>query len=156
MSFTVRAATAADAPTIVEFNCRLAHETENLTLEPATIAAGVDAILGDANRGLYFVADEGGAVIGQIMITYEWSDWRNSWIWWLQSVYVRTDRRRHGVFRALYEYVLSLSRRRKVAAIRLYVEKDNKQAQATYLRLGFDEMHFHLMGRQVVNSARNG
>ncbi len=151
MPFTVRQATPADAPTIVEFNCRLARETENLILAPATIAAGVAAALADPNRGLYFVAEESGAVIGQIMITYEWSDWRNSWIWWLQSVYVRADRRRHGVFRGLYEHICARAHKEKVAAIRLYVEKDNSAAQKTYGSLGFDEMHFNLMNHRLAN-----
>jgi ribosomal protein S18 acetylase RimI-like enzyme len=150
MPFTVRPATQADAPTIIEFNCRLARETENLVLDPATITAGVAAALADSNRGFYFVADEGGAVIGQIMVTYEWSDWRNSWIWWLQSVYVRADRRRHGVFRSLYDYMLSRASEQNVSVVRLYVEKDNLSAQQTYKQLGFDEMHFNLMGRQLT------
>jgi ribosomal protein S18 acetylase RimI-like enzyme len=150
MPFTVRQATRADAPTIADFNSRLASETEHLTLEPATIAAGVAAVLADPNRGRYFVADEAGAVIGQIMITFEWSDWRNGWIWWLQSVYVRADRRRHGIFRSLLDHIVAAAIRENVAAIRLYVEKENRSAQATYKGLGFEEMHFYLMGRTIA------
>jgi GNAT superfamily N-acetyltransferase len=149
MPFTVRPATLADAPTVADFNSRLARETEDVTLDPATIAAGVAAVLADTNRGRYFVADENGAVIGQMMITYEWSDWRNGWIWWLQSVYVRSDRRQQGVFRALFDRVLEAAKGEGVVLIRLYVERENRSAQATYARLGFEEMHFHLMSRNV-------
>jgi GNAT superfamily N-acetyltransferase len=149
MSFNVRPATPADAPTVAEFNSRLASETENRELEPSTIAAGVAAVLGDPQRGRYFVADEAGAVIGQVMITFEWSDWRNSWIWWLQSVYVRHDRRRNGVFRALLERVVDEARREGVAVVRLHVEQENHRAQSVYRELGFTQMHFHLMERSV-------
>lgn len=150
MRFSVRPATLADAPTIAEFNRRLAIETEDLALDPATLGAGVAAILADRNKGLYFVADGEGEVIGQMMITYEWSDWRNGWIWWLQSVYVRADCRRFGIFRALFGHVVDEARRAgDVAMIRLYVEDENATAQATYRQLGFEEMHFKLMGRRV-------
>jgi GNAT superfamily N-acetyltransferase len=149
MSFTVRRALPADAPTVADFNCRLARETEGLSLDGPTISAGVAAVLADASRGRYFVADESGTVIGQVMITYEWSDWRNGWIWWLQSVYVREDRRRHGVFRALLDHVLAGARGEQVAAVRLYVEQANTPAQSAYGGLGFETMHFKLMQRRL-------
>ncbi len=150
MPFSVRPATLADAPTIAEFNRRLAIETEGKTLNAQTLGAGVAAILADRNKGRYFVADRAGEVIGQMMVTYEWSDWRNGWIWWLQSVYVRADCRRIGVFRALFEAVIAEARRqRDVVAIRLYVENENATAQATYRTLGFEEMQFRLMARPL-------
>jgi GNAT superfamily N-acetyltransferase len=150
MPFSVRPATLADAPAIAEFNRRLAIETENKVLDAATLGAGVAAILADANKGRYFVADDGEEVIGQMMITYEWSDWRNGWIWWLQSVYVRADCRRTGVFRALFGEVESQAKRAgDVVSIRLYVENENATAQKTYRDLGFAEMHFRLMGRPI-------
>lgn len=153
MAFIVRPARPNDSPTIVEFNRRLALETENLSLEPAVLTEGVRKALADANRGRYFVADEGNEVIGQIMITYEWSDWRNGWIWWIQSVYVRADRRRSGVFRAILDYI---ERQAKldgdVAGLRLYVEKDNQSAQRTYQRMGFDEIHFRLLQKLTPRS----
>jgi ribosomal protein S18 acetylase RimI-like enzyme len=150
MPFTVRPATLADAPTIAEYNRRLAIETEGKSLDPATLGAGVAAILADRNKGLYFVAEQGGEVIGQMMVTYEWSDWRNGWIWWLQSVYVRVDCRRTGVFRTLFaEVVAAAGRQRDVVAIRLYVEEENAAAQATYGSLGFEEMPFLLMARSL-------
>src|SRR5438105_2310221 len=110
MPLTLRRATLADAPVIAEYNQRLAHETEGRSLDPPVIAAGVRAVLSDPERGRYFVAERDGAVVGQLMITTEWSDWRNGWIWWIQSVYVRMDARRQGVFRALYEHALAAAR----------------------------------------------
>jgi ribosomal protein S18 acetylase RimI-like enzyme len=146
---TVRSATPADAAVIAEFNRRLALETENKVLDPAVLAAGVAAVLADPGRGLYFVAEADGNVVGQLMITFEWSDWRNGWVWWLQSVYVRAEARSRGVFRALFEHALAAARNQNVVSVRLYVEKDNHPAVATYLRLGFEEMHFHLMHRPM-------
>lgn len=146
MPFVVRPASLNDAAFIVEFNRRLALETENLVLDPAVLTPGVAAVLADSNRGRYFVADEAGDVIGQIMITYEWSDWRNGWIWWIQSVYVRADRRKSNVFRSILEFIEKAARTEgNVVALRLYVEKENQAAQATYDRLGFEKIHFHLM-----------
>lgn len=149
MSFTVRPAHTNDAPVIVEFNRRLALESENVVLNPAVLGPGVAAILADAQRGRYFVAEQDGTVIGQLMITYEWSDWRNGWIWWLQSVYVRAESRRLGVFRALYEFAERQAQSEGVVLIRLYVEKENTPAQATYKRLHFEEMHFHLLQKTL-------
>ncbi|HEV3143238.1 MAG TPA: GNAT family N-acetyltransferase [Gemmataceae bacterium] len=151
MPVQVRAATISDAETIGEFNRRLAEESEDVKLDPAVLGPGVRAVLADSAKGRYFVAEENGTVIGQLMITYEWSDWRNGWIWWLQSVYVRADARGRGVFRSLFEYALEQAKREKnVVLARLYVEKDNRAAQATYLRLGFKEMHFHLYERKIT------
>ena len=91
------------------------------------------------------VAEANGEVVGQLMITFEWSDWRNGWIWWLQSVYVRADFRGRGVFTAIFEHAREQARQAgNVEAIRLYVENDNRVAQATYRKLGFTEMHFRL------------
>ena len=102
---TVRRAGAADAPTVVDFNCRLAQESEGKTLDAAVLAPGVAAGLADPHKAAYFVAEEGTEVVGQLMLTREWSDWRNGWFWWIQSVYVREDWRRRGIFRLLYEHV---------------------------------------------------
>ncbi len=151
MPAAVRPARPADAAVVVEYNRRLAAETEDKQLDAATLARGVAAVLGDSNRGRYFVAEDGGEVVGQIMITYEWSDWRDGWIWWLQSVYVRADKRRGGVFRTLFDAACQEARRQgNVVAIRLYVEHENEAAQATYRSLGFEDMHFYLMGRPLT------
>lgn len=137
MPVTVRRAAAADGAVVAEFNRRLAEETENMTLDPAEVAAGVAAGLADPNKGLYFVAEEGGVILGMMMVTYEWSDWRNGWLWWIQSVYVRADARRRGVVRTLYEHVHGVARQQaNVIGLRLYVEQNNRAAQQTYLRLG--------------------
>jgi ribosomal protein S18 acetylase RimI-like enzyme len=137
MPLTQRPATPADAAVLAEFNRLLAWESEHKALDGAVLAAGVAAVLADPARGRYFVAEDGGAVVGQLLITTEWSDWRNGWFWWIQSVYVREDYRRRGVFRALYDHVAGEARRRgDVVGLRLYVEKDNRRAQATYDRLG--------------------
>jgi GNAT superfamily N-acetyltransferase len=147
MAIQVRSAKQCDAATIVAFNRRLAEETEHLKLDRAVLAAGVAAVLADSGRGRYFVAEENGKVIGQLMITYEWSDWRNGWVWWLQSVYVSAEARGKGVFRALFHHALQEARKENVVLLRLYVEKENRPAQATYERLGFEAIHFHLYQR---------
>src|SRR5437016_3340882 len=137
MPLTLRRATAADAAVIVDFNQRLAAETEGRPLDPAVLSAGVAAVLADPVRGLYFLAEADGAVVGQLMVTTEWSDWRNGWIWWIQSVYVRGEARRQGVFRALYEHVHAQALANPaVVGLRLYVERENLAAQQTYERLG--------------------
>src|SRR2546425_12969882 len=102
---TVRDASAADAPTIVDLNYRLAQEPEGKPLDRVTLTAGVAAGLADRAKARYFVAEENGEVVGMTMLTYEWSDWRDGWIWWIQSVYVRADSRQQGVFRSLYEHI---------------------------------------------------
>jgi len=147
MSLSIRPATPADAPVIIDFNSRLAAESEGKTLDPARITPGVQAVLADPAKGRYFIAEEPGrGVLGQMMITFEWSDWRNGWIWWIQSVYVRGEARRRGVFRALYEHVLAHARRQAdVIGLRLYVDRENVGAQQTYLRLGMNSSNYFVL-----------
>ncbi len=138
---TIRDAVLEDAPTIVDFNRRLAWETEQKRLDDATLTAGVDAALRHPEYARYFVAeasDSGAAaIVGQLMITYEWSDWRNGLFWWIQSVYVRAEFRKQGVFSRLYEHVERLARAAPDACgLRLYVEHANDAALATYRKLG--------------------
>jgi ribosomal protein S18 acetylase RimI-like enzyme len=148
MPITLRRGTAADAPVIAEFNRRLAQESEGLALDADTVAAGVAAAFADPGKGLYFVAEQDGALIGQLMITTEWSDWRNGWIWWIQSVYVPEAARRQGVFRALYEHVHALALADPgVVGIRLYVEQENHRAQQTYERLGMRRTGYLVLER---------
>jgi ribosomal protein S18 acetylase RimI-like enzyme len=133
----LRRATPADAAVIAEFNRLLALESEGLTLDPAVLAAGVAACLADPARGFYVVAEVDGAVVGQVCVTFEWSDWRNGWLWWIQSVYVRKDHRRNGIFRALYQHVHQQAKDDPlVVGLRLYVDHENHVAQQTYQRLG--------------------
>jgi ribosomal protein S18 acetylase RimI-like enzyme len=151
MPLLLRRAVAADAAVIADYNTRLAQETEGKTLDPATIAAGVAAALADPLRGRYFVAELAGEVVGQLMITTEWSDWRNGWIWWIQSVYVREEARRQGVFRALYEHAVAAARAETdVVGLRLYVEEENTAAQQTYLSLGMERTGYLVLERSPL------
>ena len=137
MSITVRPAVPDDWPIIVEFNCLLAEESEGKTLDRAHVEPGVQALLADPRKGRYLIATDAGRAVGQLMHTYEWSDWRNGDIWWLQSVYVHPDYRRLGVFRALFERLRSEAEAEpSVVGLRLYVEEHNTRAHETYHRLG--------------------
>ena len=140
MPLTIRRAEARDTAVVAEFNQRLAWETEHKRLDPAVLGRGVARVLADPDCGFYLLAESGGEVVGQLMATFEWSDWRDGWFWWVQSVYVREDHRRAGVFRALYaDLVTRAQAAGDVAGLRLYVEKDNARAQATYEQLGLKE-----------------
>ena len=150
----IREALADDAPVIIEFNRRLAWETERKRLDPAKLAAGVAGVFGKPGRGRYFVATtaEGGAqrVVGQLMITYEWSDWRNGFFWWIQSVYVVPVQRRRGLYQLLHEHVRALAARTDgVYGLRLYVERDNENAQRTYRRMGMEETAYRIYEEPV-------
>lgn len=141
----IREAEQSEVEVIADFNWRLAWETEQLRLDRATVRAGVAALLIDRAKGTYFVAEIDGVVAGQLLITYEWSDWRNAVFWWIQSVYVAEDFRRCGVFRALFAHVEGLARsRRDVCGLRLYVEHGNRRAQDAYERLGMARTHYEL------------
>jgi len=145
-ALAIRPATAADLDVIIEFNRRLAAETEDTTLDTATLRPGVGTLLDDPSRGRYFVACDGETVVGQIMHTREWSDWRNGDIWWIQSVYVRPDSRRRGVFGALYAHLRAMAETAPgVVGLRLYVEVENRTAQATYARLGMRAAPYRVM-----------
>ncbi len=145
MTLSIRRATPADAAVVCEFNAALARESEGKELDPATLAAGVRAVLADPAKGVYTVAERGGAVVGQMMLTYEWSDWRDGWFWWIQSVYVRPDARRGGVFRALYADALTRAAAEpEVIGIRLYMEPGNAHARATYTSLGMVEAGYEV------------
>jgi GNAT superfamily N-acetyltransferase len=150
MALKIREAVLADAPVITAFNLRLAEESEGLRLHPATVQAGVAAELSDPSKGVYYVAELDGAVAGQLMITYEWSDWRNGTIWWFQSVYVKPEYRRAGVFRGLFNYVRALAERRKdVCALRLYMHCNNARARQSYERLGMTRTPYEVYELEV-------
>lgn len=134
---TVKPATSRHAKAVIEFNRRLAYESEGRTLDSDRLTAGVEAVLKYPDKGQYFVAETGGIVIGQLLITYEWSDWRNGWFWWIQSVYVAEETRNKGVFRALFYHVQEQAKQRPdVCGLRLYVEKENHIAKSVYERFG--------------------
>ena len=153
MQITVREAILEDAGIIAGYNSDMAAETEGITLDPDRIGPGVAAILGDAFRGRYWVAVNDSRVVGQLMVTYEWSDWRNGNIWWIQSVYVHPDWRRHGVFRALYRHVEALAATTPgVIGLRLYVETGNTRAQQTYEALGMVKPNYLVMESMLRNS----
>ncbi len=142
---TVRRATLTDANPIIAFNAALASETEGKTLDANTITVGVRAALSDSSRSSYFVAEINGEIVGQTMVTYEWSDWRNGFFWWIQSVYVDSRFRRRGVFRALHEHVRREARsRHDVCGLRLYVHHDNSRAIKTYAQLGIAQSDYLL------------
>ena len=146
MSVVIRSATTDDVAAIVEYNCRLARETEDKTLDRSTVDAGVRRGLELGDEVQYFVAEDESGVIGQIMLTREWSDWRNGWMIWLQSVYVASEKRGAGVFRLLFERSVELARLRcDAVCVRLYVEHGNEAAMATYRRLGFRDSGYLVM-----------
>jgi ribosomal protein S18 acetylase RimI-like enzyme len=138
MPTLIRPGRPTDADTLTQYNAAMALETEGHVLALPTLSAGVRAALADTNKARYFVAEVDGRIAGMLMITLEWSDWRNGEIWWIESVYVHPDFRRAGVFTALYRHVETLAKQSNVIGLRLYVMQDNKNAQETYRRLGMD------------------
>ena len=146
-NIVIRQAQPSDAPRIVAFQLNMARETEGKTLDQALVAAGVDAVFQspDAAKGFYIVAESDGAVVASLLITYEWSDWRNATFWWIQSVYVDAAHRRRGVYSAMHDYVLTRAEADGgVCGVRLYVERENHVAQATYKSLGMEHSHYDL------------
>ncbi len=139
----IRRAARRDAATLIGFNRAMALETEGKVLTPQVIGAGVRHLLRHSELGFYLVAEAGGKAIAGLMITTEWSDWRNGELWWIQSVYVRPEYRRHGVYRRLYRHVQALAAgKRGVCGFRLYVEQGNRRAQATYRASGMKRTHY--------------
>jgi ribosomal protein S18 acetylase RimI-like enzyme len=138
----IRLATPADAAVLIEFNAAMARETEGKDLLPDVIGAGVHSLLANAAAGFYVIA-EAERVLAALMITKEWSDWRNGSFWWIQSVYVRPEARRQGIYRRLYRHVQEMAAQDpKVCGFRLYVERENSAAQATYGALGMKETRY--------------
>jgi ribosomal protein S18 acetylase RimI-like enzyme len=139
----IRLATPADAAALTEFNAAMALETEAKELLPEVVGAGVQSLLANPASGFYVIADEGGRAVGSLMITKEWSDWRNGSFWWIQSVYVRPEWRRQGVYKRLYRHIRELAAQDpSVCGFRLYVERENSRAQATYRALGMKETRY--------------
>jgi GNAT superfamily N-acetyltransferase len=162
-AFRVRAAHAADAPLIAGWNAAMAWETEHKRLDAGVLGAGVAAGLADAAKARYFIAMDDATVagretigvpVGTLMLTTEWSDWRNGDWWWIQSVYVPEEHRRRGVFAALYRHVEQLARATPgVIGLRLYVERDNTVAQSTYASLGMRDAGYAIREVEFERSA---
>lgn len=141
----IRQATPRDAAVLTACQVAMARETEGLDLATPTVRRGVEAVLADADKGVYYLAEEGCEAVGCLMITREWSDWRAGWVWWIQSVYVRPEVRRRGVFAALYAHVRRLVEAApEVHGLRLYVDRRNLGACAVYESLGMDGDHYRL------------
>ncbi|MEO6709647.1 MAG: GNAT family N-acetyltransferase [Planctomycetota bacterium] len=147
----IRNAAASDAATIADFNARMARETEGRNLDAERLAAGTRAVFEDRERGFYVVAERDGALVACLLVTREWSDWRNGWFWWIQSVYVLPDARRGGVYRAMYRWlearardVIAPAEDAPIVGLRLYVERENATAITTYEALGMSRAHYQL------------
>ena len=138
----IRKAVPSDSPSIIDFQLSMAWETENMKLVHEIVTKGVDAVFNDFSKGQYYVAEDDGKVIASLLITYEWSDWRNCNVWWFQSVYVVPEFRRKGVFRKMYSYIRELAVQEDIAGLRLYVETKNSKAQKTYEALGMSSEHY--------------
>lgn len=142
----IRPASPADHAVLRDFNAAMALETEHKELDRATLGAGIQAVFDAPGHGRYWVAERDGTVVGALLLTYEWSDWRNGLWWWIQSVYVAPAARRGGVFRSLYRAVEAAARATPgVVGLRLYVERDNRGAQATYAALGMSDSHYMML-----------
>ena len=144
-TINIRRATLSDFAFIVESNVAMAWETEELALNDAVVRAGVGAVLADSSLGFYLVAEIDGNHAGQLMVTYEWSDWRNGLWWWIQSVYVRPEYRRRGVYSALHNHVAEAARSAGgVCGLRLYVEQENTVAQQVYQSLDMYPTRYYM------------
>ncbi len=145
-SLVVRDGTAADIPTLVEFNIALSVDSNDKTLDPATLERGLRRAFQTPALCRYFIAERGGRPIGCTMLTYELTDWRDGIVWWIQSVYVRPEERGKGVFDAIFEHIAALARSDESArSLRLYVLDDNTRAIKVYKRLGMEQSRYHVL-----------
>ena len=141
----IRKALNKDIDVIARYNYNLAYETENKILDMNILTKGVEAIIKDENKGIYHVCEINGEVVGQIMYTFEWSDWRNGTFLWIQSVYVNKEFRGMGVFKALYKFIRDIADNdNNICGIRLYVEKENTIAKKTYKNIGMKECNYYI------------
>jgi ribosomal protein S18 acetylase RimI-like enzyme len=143
--FAIRMSVPEDVETLAQFNAAMAWETEEKNLDLPTVTQGVRGVFTDADHGFYVVATSNGDVVGSLLVTYEWSDWRCGRYWWVQSVYVRPEFRQRGVFRGLYLFVKAKAQEEPgVRGLRLYVRKANRNAQQCYSRMGLEEMPYKM------------
>lgn len=139
----IRIATIADAGSLVEFNQAMALETEGKTLDANVLRSGVEAVFADEKKGFYVVAEEDNKIIGGLMITYEWSDWRGCWFWWIQSVYILPEARGRQIYSRLYDFVKEqAAKESNVCGFRLYVETENQHAQRVYEKVGMNASRY--------------
>jgi ribosomal protein S18 acetylase RimI-like enzyme len=152
VSIVVRPARIDDLDTLVTGNMVMALETERVQLDEATLREGVRALLESRAPGQYRVAEIDGRVVGQVLTTFEWSDWRNRMVWWIQSVHVVPEARRSGVFRALYDAVRRDARAAGAGGLRLYVDNTNVRAQQVYAALGMNGDHYSVFEDMFTSS----
>ncbi len=147
----IRIAKEEDAPAMIEFNQAMAMETEGKRLDPEKISAGVKAVFSDEKKGIYVVAEnDEGRVIGGLMISYEWSDWRNGWFWWIMSVYILPEGRGKKIYSRLYEFVKEKAAEEGgVCGFRLYVDIENKHAQKVYESVGMFASNYLIFGEEI-------
>ena len=139
----IRIARHSDIDSLVDFNQKMALETEDRRLDGKTLRYGVAAVFHDASKGFYVVTEDDNAIIGGLLVTFEWSDWRNSWFWWIQSVYIVAEARGRGIYRQMYEFVKARATESgNVCGFRLYVENDNSAAKAVYEKVGMEASHY--------------
>jgi len=146
----IRSANFEDANSLVEFNQAMALETEGKQLDTQILQSGVEAVLRDERKGFYAVAESEGKIVGGLMVTFEWSDWRNTWFWWIQSVYILPEFRRQKIYVRLYDFIKQNAEERgEVCGFRLYVEKENITAQKVYEKCGMEQSHY-LMYEEMI------
>ena len=144
MEIKILEACKNDAEAIIDFQQKMAMETEGMVLDYIIISSGVNAVFEDPTKGKYYVAIADDKVVASLLITYEWSDWRNSYIWWFQSVYVLPEYRREGIFSRMYDFVKYKALSSNVAGLRLYVESNNSLAMKAYRAKGMNGDHYKL------------
>ena len=149
-STIIRSACTDDISDIAQFNIAMAQETEERQLDPETIQSGVSGVIQNHAHGFYLIAERDQVTVGSLLITFEWSDWRNGTLWWIQSVYVKPEHRRTGVFKALYDAVIARAQAAKsVRGIRLYVEQENLDAQSVYQKLSMQKTPYQMFERML-------
>ncbi len=142
---STRRASIDDVEFLLECNLAMAAETEDVGLHEDTLRRGIHYLLANPGEGIYLLAEQDDERVGTLMVTFEWSDWRNGRFWWIQSVYVPAACRRRGIYRTLHEAVRVLAQQDiQACGIRLYVERDNEVAQRTYQNIGMHETHYRL------------
>ncbi|MBN2639366.1 MAG: GNAT family N-acetyltransferase [Bacteroidales bacterium] len=141
----IRTANEEDHEVIAKFQVLMAKETEDLELNQHQVQTGVLSVMRDPEKGKYYVAVSEGKIIASLLITYEWSDWRSKWVWWMQSVYVLPEMRRQGIFQKMYHHIKEWAQKEdEVGGLRLYVDKTNSRAMQVYSRLGMDGDHYRV------------